>query len=213
VKLSLSEAANVLGKSERQVRYLIKTGHLAAVRDGGRWRIDSADLPLSEAQRASLASRLEVARQAFERGLAPVAKTTGEKGEEAPKDSRRQYSVVDLTAFQKGQAVYRDLRQALGAQSLAGRRFHAALTLLARGCHSFQPAEKAARFTEARDQAAAAVAELLLQEDSAEAARALAERIEQELIPKIAGLVATHEKRSRGARFERFGSIPVRGGR
>ena len=35
----------MLGKSERQLRYLIKTGRLSAYKDGKIWRINSADLP------------------------------------------------------------------------------------------------------------------------------------------------------------------------
>ena len=82
---------------------------------------------------------------------------------------------------------------------------------MARGCHSFHPADKANRFTAARDLLAEITADLLLfigkDEDKR---RGFAERIEQELIPKVAGLIARQEKRNRRSRFERFGSQPVR---
>jgi hypothetical protein len=51
MKLSLSEASTALGKSERQVRYLIKSGHLRAGKEENQWRIDSAVPPLTEPQR------------------------------------------------------------------------------------------------------------------------------------------------------------------
>jgi excisionase family DNA binding protein len=44
--LSLAEAATVLGKSERQVRYMINNGRLKAVKIGGSWVVESSDLPL-----------------------------------------------------------------------------------------------------------------------------------------------------------------------
>lgn len=80
-----------------------------------------------------------------------------------------------------------------------------ALILLTRGCHTFHPAEKAGRFLEAREEAATAVAALFLAADpDQELRRQVAERIEQELIPKLTGLIAMHEKRSRRSRFDRF---------
>jgi excisionase family DNA binding protein len=43
---AIEQAAERLGKSVRQVRYLIQTGALRANKTGGRWLIDAADLPL-----------------------------------------------------------------------------------------------------------------------------------------------------------------------
>lgn len=197
--LSLPEAATVLGKSERQVRYLVKTGRLAARKEGGRWRIASADLPLTDAQRQALASRLQVARQAFEDGLQAASKATGET------ENKRHYSVKDLAAFAAGADILRQLRAELSEADPARRQLSAALELLSRGCHCFHPTDKARRFTEAREAAASAVAELLLAGAEEEPARVLlADRLEQELIPQIAGLVALHERRSRRSRFDRF---------
>jgi hypothetical protein len=200
MKLSLSEAATALGKSERQLRYLIKTGRLSASKEGGRWSIDSDDLPLTEAQRAAIAAKVDTARAAFEKGLEPAEKATGDA-------EKRYYSVTDLQAFQSGEAIYRGLKAELGLEDVACRHLFDALALLTRGCHAFQPVEKAARFTEAREAAADAAAHLLLHGDAPdEQRRGYAQRIEQELIPKIGSLVVTQEKRSRQGRFDRFGS-------
>ncbi len=209
MKLSIAETATLLGKSERQVRYLIKTRRLEAAKEGSRWRIDSADLPLSDAQRQALAERSQVARQAFEKGLEPVAKAAlpSPSGGAGSEETKRSYSVTDLFAFQAGEVIYREVTGELGRDEPAARQLFETLSLLSRGCHSYHPRDKASRFNEARELAATAVAELLLHDGGeAEARRAWAQRIEQELIPKLAGLVASHEKRSRKSRFDRFGS-------
>ncbi|HRC85320.1 MAG TPA: helix-turn-helix domain-containing protein [Thermoanaerobaculia bacterium] len=93
MNLSLSEAATALGKSERQVRYLIAQGHLPATKQGGRWQVDSSELPLSEGRRQALEGQLGAARTAVERALAPLAKAVGAPAE------RRSFSVRDLEAF------------------------------------------------------------------------------------------------------------------
>ncbi len=231
MKLSIAEAAAVLGKSERQVRYQIKTGELRAAKEGQRWRIDGADLPLSAAERQALVERSQVARRAFEKGLEPVVKAAlsspagaaagKESGDPAAggrsgggaggEETKRAYSVRDLRAFQAGEAIYREARRDLGAEEPAVRQLFEALSLLSRGCHCYHPKDKAGRFTEARELAATAVAALLLHEAEEDAVRrGLAQRIEQEMIPKVAGLVASYEKRGRRGRFERFGSAAGR---
>ncbi len=218
MKLSIAETATVLGKSERQIRYLIKTGSLRASKEGKRWRIDSADLPISDAERQALVERSQVARTAFEKGLEPVVKAALSAPSDAPaadasaaEETKRSYSVTDLRAFQAGEAIYREVRRDLGPEEPAARHLFEALSLLSRGCHCYHPKEKAGRFTEAREQAATAVVALLLYEDEASTERrGFAQRIEQEMIPKVAGLVASYEKRSRQGRFDRFGSAAGR---
>jgi hypothetical protein len=200
MKLSLSEAATVLGKSERQVRYLIKQGTLQARKENGRWTVSSEELPLSDVQRRALAGRVETAREAFQRGLEPAVKATDGKG-------AKSYSVRDLAAFQAGEAILRELDSALGPGDPARGELFAALTLLARGCHSFQPATKAARYVEAREAAATAVTYLFVGAGETTGRREeFGRRIEQQLIPGIAKLVALHERRSQRSRFERYGS-------
>jgi len=200
MKISLSEAAIALGKSERQVRYLIKSHRLEAHKEHGRWSIDTSDLPLTEGQRKAMSNRIQTVREAFDKGLEPA-----EKASEQEK-KRQHYSVTDFKAFHSGEPIYRDLRTELGPKDPACIHLFNALTLLTKGCHAFQPIEKAARFTEARESAASAVTHLLLDGDEDNGQRrSFAERIEQELIPKLASLVASQEKRSRRSRFDRFG--------
>ncbi len=194
MKLSIRETATVLGKSERQVRYMIQQGGLKAVKHGSRWRIDADHLPLDEAQRRALARRIDSARQAFEKGLAPAEKAVGER--------RKTYTLNNLVAFGTGAEIYREMLSSLGFGDVACGRLHEALMLVSRGFHSFHPKEKAACYCAARCAAATAVGELLLRAaDGVE--HGWARRLEEELIPKIAGLVAANEKRSRRHRFGR----------
>ncbi len=80
--LTLEQAAEMLGKTRRQVGYLIKTGKLKATKVGGRWRIESADLPASP--------RREAARQRKQAQLVAVVEDTLEV---PPRGKRRRYSI------------------------------------------------------------------------------------------------------------------------
>lgn len=54
--LSLQDAVQILGKTRRQMLYMIEHGHLPAKKVGGRWVIERADLQVDDAvqQRTSL---------------------------------------------------------------------------------------------------------------------------------------------------------------
>ncbi len=101
MEISLSEAATILGKSERQVRYLIKTERLPARKAANRWLIEDTDLPLSDGQRRAVAARLGTAREAFDKGLKPAAKAAKKTKED------KHYSVTDLGAFRIGFEIWR----------------------------------------------------------------------------------------------------------
>jgi len=99
VKLSITEAATLLGKSHRQIRYLIRTGRLPAAKVGSRWRIESATLPLSDAERQELAQRSELARKAFEHALQPAIKAARPEAGEA---ADRQPGVAEFLGLDPG---------------------------------------------------------------------------------------------------------------
>lgn len=207
MNLSLSEAAIVLGQTERQVRYLIKTGRLVAKKEhGGRWVIASESLPLSEGQRQAMAERAATARQAVEKAIAPVEKAANVTTEETASSEKRHYSVNDFQVFQIGATLLREIGVALGKENAAALQLFTSLARMTRGCHAFQPEEKAARFAEARELAADAVSHLLLEGEES-ARRGLADRLEQTYIPKLAALVVSQEKRTRKNRFDRYGSF------
>lgn len=198
MKLSLPHVATVLGKSERQIRYLIKIGRLQASKSDGRWEIDEADLPLSAAQRDAIAGRVDVARQAFEKAVEPAGRATEAAG---------QYSVTKLVAFTCGEAVYRELREHF-PDDPAGALLFSTLEHVTRGCHAFHADDKRRHFREARGLAATVLTHLLLGGDgSCERRRALAGRLEQELLPKLSGLIAACERKARQRRPEHFGAL------
>ncbi len=188
--LTITEAAAALGWTRRQVRYAIQQGRLPAQKAGGRWRIDPADLPLTDAQRRGLTSRSTTVRQAVEDALAP-----GESA--AAKAGKRRYSVRDLRAFSVGAPILRDAEARLGVADPAVAALREALDLLVRGCHTFRRADKAERYAAARERAAGAVASLLLDGPEEDTDRqTLADRLEQELLPEVSGLVRAAELRS-----------------
>jgi excisionase family DNA binding protein len=181
--LSLQQAADRLGKSARQVRYLIQTGHLKADKVGGRWVVSAEDLPLSDGQRAAVDRRERQLRAAVEEGLG--------LSDRAERPAR--YSVRDLKAFQLALPLYRRAAQDLGADHPATGALREVLELLTRGCHRFERSAKAEAYREARDVASRAVCALVL--DAGEPADALVSAIEQELMGSLAGLLRRLERR------------------
>ena len=47
MKMTISEAARYLGKSQRQMRYMLKLGQLKGNKVDGRWVFEQAELPVS----------------------------------------------------------------------------------------------------------------------------------------------------------------------
>lgn len=141
VDLSLEEAATRLGKSVRQVRYLIKNGQLTATKIGGRWVIDDAALPLSPAQRQHTHRKLDRIEQKAEATLAP--ETVAEQP--APV-----YSVRRLRAFEVGRPLFYELNKIWGAEHPAAQHLAEALALLTIGAHRFGRAHKAEAYQAAR---------------------------------------------------------------
>lgn len=180
MKLSLAQAATVLGKSERQVRYLIKTGQIPAVKVSGRWQVEDTALPLSAEKKQAIALRVEAARASFDKAIAPAKAAT-----------KSVYSVTNLVAFRCGHELYRELEKESPDDPALALLF-TSLEEITRGCHSFHPREKCRHYLEARGKIATVLTHLLL------AGRTqLAKRLESELLPKLSGLIAGCERRSR----------------
>ncbi len=201
MELSLSEAADLLGKSVRQLRYAIKKNELPARKKGGRWVIDSEVLPLSNAQRTAAAMRLKNLQDAADEAISPVGRSVGKvkKG--------RYYSVRDLRAYKSGIIIYKETSLRLGEEHPASRLLEDSLTALCRGCHEYQPNNKSLHYNEARKAAASAVIQLLIKNGADESMRIeFADRIEQDYIPFLSSLVRSTEKRSYRKRFQGFGS-------
>ena len=200
MELSLKETATLLGKTQRQIRYMIQQGNLKATKQGGRWVVASVDLPLSEAQRRAGAARAEKIRDVVQTATAPAV-AAGEKA------GRARYSVRDLRPFSSAEAAYREICAQIGPTDPAAAAVREALTILSQGCHMYYPREKAQRYGTARERIAAAVASLLVDGPAGdESRRALADRLEQQVLPDITGVIRYTEKSSRRDRFGRFGT-------
>jgi len=207
--LSIKDAATALGRSPRQIRYMISTGKITAVKQNGFWIIKSEDLPLNDEQRERIRSRISDVRHALDEALEPVEKAATPPDKKAKSEGKegKHYSVTDFQAFQAGERIYRDMVEALGKDDEACHHLFGALSSVTQGCHAFHPGDKCGKLTTAREAAALSVTCLLLHGKSGEKERrAFAVRIEQDLIPRIARLLAAHERRSRKSRFSSFGS-------
>jgi excisionase family DNA binding protein len=180
--LTIAQAASQLGKSERQIRYLIQAGQIEARKLGGRWVIDSAALPLSTGQERAQERKARQLRAAVEEGLGLDKEATPAR-----------FSVRDLKAFQLALPIHQAAIEALGAEHPVAEALHTALVELSRGCHRFEASDKANAYRAARDAASLAVCELLLSDSPA--ATALVDRIEQELMAALAGLLRRLERR------------------
>ncbi len=184
MQLSLEQAAGRLGKSTRQIRYLIQQERLKAQKVGGRWVIDSEDLPLSQAQTQAVERKERQLRAAVEKGL------------DLPAESERQprYSVRDLKAFQLALPIQRKALEQFGAEHPVTLSLRQVLEQLALGCHRFEYRDKAEAYRQARDAASLAVCELVL--CASQEADELLTGIEQELMAALAGLLRRVERKS-----------------
>ncbi len=185
MKLSLEQAAARLGKSERQVRYLIMNNRLPAEKVAGRWLIDSDALPLSAGQQHAVERKERQLRAAVEEGLA-----LPEASERAPR-----YSVRDLKAFQLALPAHGKAVTLLGADHPATAALRRVLGALTRGCHRFDYGEKAEAYRLARDAASEAIVELVL--CGRAEADALVCTLEQEVMAALAGLLRRLDQRRR----------------
>ncbi len=182
MQLSLTQAAQLLGKTRRQVEYLIRQGRLPAKKVGGRWQIDETDLPLSPGRRQAERRRADHLRDAAAEVL----------DRSAP---RPRYSMRDLQAFAAARAIWQDSAGTLAPEQPARPHLRHAIEQLAIGCHRFDNKDKAAAYHAARDALSLAACALLL--DGDEALEVLAARIEDEAIPAVAGLMRRAERKRR----------------
>ncbi len=192
MELSLEDAATMLGKSVRQIRYLVKLGRMQARKVGGRWMVQVTPGVASGAagpeeppspKRQTVQRKREALRAAVEDAL------------ELPPSNRR-YSLRDLKAFQLGLPLYQQSLAALGPEHGASRALKQMLELLSRGCHRFDTTDKAEAYRAARDAASQAVCELLLSPTTG--SEVLVDGIEQELMAALAGLLRRLAPRTSG---------------
>jgi excisionase family DNA binding protein len=179
--LSLSQAAEQLGKTRRQIRYMIQQGTLPAQKQGARWVIDSDALLLDPSRREARARRDDRLRDAADRALGPRPPN--------------RWGLRDLKAISIGLPLYRRCVELLGEEALPARELRAALDLLAVGLHRYASADKREAYSAARDAAARAAMALLL--SPTEGSDAMLDEIERELMPAVAGILRRTDRRGR----------------
>ena len=195
--LTIQQAADTLGKTARQVRYLIQQGKLDASKLGGQWLIDSGQLPRSSKQQRAAERKQRMLADAVEDAL-----------ELPPASARRRYSVRDLRAFKIAAPLFADVAAALGEDHVVARELRLSLDALASGCHRYDSPDKASAYRTARDHASRAACELALMaqnqgpsetEDDKSPAERWLDCIEQELMAAMAGLLRRLQRPRRSA--------------
>jgi excisionase family DNA binding protein len=185
MQLSLPQAAEILGKSRRQVKYLIEQGLLPATKVGGRWVLERDDLQMDEIaqQRASL--KQAQLQASIEEALKPSGK-------------KRFYTLRDIKAVQLATPLYRELLTRGDGWQKAAQHMRECLDQLAVGCHRYDRREKAAAYSAARDAASLAAIEIVLAHENNDdrTEQTLLDTIEQELMPAFAGLLRRNENKT-----------------
>lgn len=213
MEISIKDAADLLGKSERTVRHMAQTGRLPARRVGSRWLIDRDDLlsgkysgqdddveaeagaaePLTDdAAEGTCTGDEEVtfsgvrARLRFDRALPPGAPSV------RALDSF--HIATDLLA-DLGE-LRRDLRDAPLLRE-AEQHLRGFIQALADGCHA-DLADQPERFRAARTQVCAALTDLIHFNVTHERPdlTPLVDRIEHELLSSLQQLIGTADERS-----------------
>jgi hypothetical protein len=189
MKITLTETATRLGRSERQVLYMIRQGKLPAEKLAGRWFIDTDDLPLSENQRRIRERKQQRLKETVEQAL----DLDGDS-------SKARYSVQALKAFQIALPIYQKVCSDLGENHAAVPALHRLLEQLCRGCHRYAHADKSECYRAARDEASTALCELMLTQTGA--AGEVATTLEQELMPAFAGLLRQYDRFGKGKKHQ-----------
>ncbi len=182
MQLTLQQAATALGKTRRQVQYLIQQGRLPAKKVGGRWYVESADLEADPAAGQRAQQRHGQMQAAIEDALQPGRRA-------------HRYSLRDLKAFQIVLPLYRLLRQS-GAAEPATQHLKTVLEQLAQGYHRFGRGEKTSAYRAARDAASLAVLELLLDDDRTH--EEVITALEDDFMAAVAGLLRRVDRSRNG---------------
>lgn len=184
--LTVNEAATALGCTPRAVRYRLSRGELKGHKDGGRWRIVADALPLTSAQHDAMQRRADDIRKLVDDALPPrKARSRGDK--------RR--TLADLAAFREGLAVLQTLEEK-GDAAGAGPHLRRALVCLGRAWPVYHTRRRLELLDEVRTEVGATMACLLLSPDTD--GPDLVRRLEERVLPPLAGMCRAAERRARG---------------
>jgi len=196
--LKLKEVANLLGKSERQIRYMIKKGELKAIKKDGQWSIDRECLPFSVKQILTINRKREI----FTDGIDKVVNKLAIK---------KEYTFTDLRSFQLSYALYREFLNQDGQdgkdlQDNFNVQLGKVFVCLASGYHSFDTQDKIREYKRAKLELCQLLVNLFTknhQKPSQPLAKAM-NTIEKDIIPSINGLIRAIEKKERWKRPPRY---------
>ncbi len=186
MKLSVREAATLLGRSPRTIRAQLARGDLPGKKHDGQWRIERRHLPLTEAQRSALQDKADSIRRTVEEALpSRMARTSGQ----------RSRSIADLDSFRRGAEVLAEIRIAEIEElpeSVRQRTVNLmadALLALAEGVQLFDRELKLEALNRARASLARSAATLLLEAGipPPDPVFGWVAAIEGEVIPAVAG--------------------------
>ena len=180
--LTLPEAASLLKKSERQIRYLIQQGKLPAIKKGSRWWVPFDAIQNRPEKIQQNAAKLEHL-EAVVRDTLHLEKTG------TPAWSIRKMRAVDSAC-----RIYKALAESCGPESPPTLAAVESLRHLVRGGHAFRKTDKARSYHDARSAACDALAWSLLRPRGE--AHAAAHLIEAELLPALAGLLRHTERKT-----------------
>ncbi len=101
MKLTIREAATIMGVSPRTLRARVARGELPGKKDHGVWTIERHHLPLTEAQRRALQRKADSLRRAVDDAL---------PSRNARRLETTSRSIVDLAAFRQGANLVAEIR-------------------------------------------------------------------------------------------------------
>lgn len=183
--LTIREAAALLGRSPRAVRAQVARGELPGTRRGRAWILDSQKLPLTAEQHREFQPRAARVREMVDSALPSRAASTRD---------RKRHSAADLRPFQMGLAVLAEIRASTDPVIRAVEPgLEIALLRLGEGAHAWPAHAKGRAFTAARRAFSRCAARLLLCPDH-EVARRLADKLENDVLPTLSGLLRWTER-------------------
>jgi excisionase family DNA binding protein len=191
--LSVEEAATLLRLSARTVRARLQRGELNGHKEGGQWRLPRAALPLTADRHRQLQDRAEAVRRVVDAALPS----------RAPSEQPQRRHIADLHAFRAAAALLVELRAVAGSATVepvarrsaevAVLRLEAALEGIGRAWPLFAPQQRLGLLDGARSEVGGAAAWLASCGDPA-CAR-LAARLEDEVLPPLAGMCRSADQR------------------
>lgn len=215
MEISIKDAAELIGKSERTVRHMAQTGRLPARRVGARWLIDRDDLlsgkynnvsdEPEEVPAETLTAQVETETDAEapaeaeeERAAAPRPRVRWDRSLPAGSPSVRALDSFHIAA--ELLAELGELRQSLPDAPLlrdAENHLRGFIQALADGCHA-DGSDQPARLRAARTAVCAALTDLIhfnVTRDQPDLTP-LVDRIEHELLSSLQGLIVAADLRS-----------------